>query len=164
MLFEVEAGVKTVISTENSQQIDHDVSPTDEVLESLGIIELSDTLESQLRVELPSFFVFNNPTIVDMSHCLHMVVSQQVVHQHLDNEERKAPMYAVKWIQSSFHDSKLNHINDDRCSRMAFVELSGCLPFSTPWLEEISASTISLSDTISPHSEKIPTILVAMKN
>ena len=34
-------------------------------------------------------------------------------YARLDNEERKASMYAVKWIQSSFHDSKLDHIDDD---------------------------------------------------
>ena len=40
------------------------------------------------------------------------------------------------------------------------MELSGCLPFSTPWLEEISAATMSLSDTISLCADEIPTILV----
>ena len=40
------------------------------------------------------------------------------------------------------------------------MELSGCLPFSTSWLEEISASTMSLSDTISLCADEIPTILV----
>ena len=75
---EVEAAVRKVISIESSQQIDHDISLMDEGLDSLGTTELSDALQSQLGVELPSTFVFNNPTIADMSHHLHRLLSPEM--------------------------------------------------------------------------------------
>ena len=50
----------------------------EEGLDSLGTTELSDALQSQLGVELPSTFVFNNPTIADMSHHLHSLLSPEM--------------------------------------------------------------------------------------
>ena len=74
----MEAAVRTLVSIESSQEIAHDISLMDEGLDSLGTTELSDALQSRLRVELPSTFVFNNPTIADMSHHLHRLLSPEI--------------------------------------------------------------------------------------
>ena len=109
ILFEVEAAVGKVDSIKNSQEIDHDASLMDEGLDSLGITELSDALQSRLGVELPSTFVFNNPTIADMSNHLHRLLSQEVVHQHPDTSKEGGDGHAF---------------NMD----MAIVGMSCCLP------------------------------------
>ena len=59
---EVDVAVKKVISILSSQQIDQEVGPMDEGLDSLGSTEQSDVFQSQLGVEFLSTFVLNNPT------------------------------------------------------------------------------------------------------
>ena len=66
----VEAAVRKVVSIEDSQEIDHQISLMDMGLDSLGTTELSQSLQSYFDVELPSTFVFNNPTVADMSNHL----------------------------------------------------------------------------------------------
>ena len=68
--------VRKVISILSSQRIDQKVIPMDEGIHSLGSTELSDVLQSQVGVEFPSTFVFNNPT--DMSQHLHSQRSPEI--------------------------------------------------------------------------------------
>ena len=72
----MDVAVRRVISILSSQQIEQEVSPMDEGLDSLGSTELSDVLQSQVGVEFPSTFVFNNPT--DMSQHLHSQLSPEI--------------------------------------------------------------------------------------
>ena len=68
--------VRKVILILRYHQIDQEVSSMDEGLDSLGSTELSDVLQSQVGVEFPSTFVFNNPT--DMSQHLHSQLSPEI--------------------------------------------------------------------------------------
>ena len=67
---EVEAVVMELVSMEHSQNIDHGVGLMDIGLDSFGNVELPHALQSRFGIELPSTFVFYNPTIADMSNHL----------------------------------------------------------------------------------------------
>ena len=72
----MDVAVRKVISILSSQQIDQEVSPMDEGLDSLGSTEQSDVFLSQLGVEFLSTFVLNNPTA--MSQHLHSQLSPEI--------------------------------------------------------------------------------------
>jgi len=81
---EVEAAVRKVIAVGNSNQIDHHASLMDEGLDSLGTTELSDILQSRFGIELPSTFVFNNPTIAEMSNHLFKLLTPGIENELSD--------------------------------------------------------------------------------
>jgi epothilone polyketide synthase D len=71
----VEAAVRKVITIEATQKVDLQLPMMDMGLDSLGITELSQSLQSIFGVELPSTFAFNHPSIADMSNHLFGLLS-----------------------------------------------------------------------------------------
>jgi len=74
---EVTIVVREVVSLDQNESIDSHKSLMDMGLDSLGSAELSSMLQSRFNVELPSTFVFNTSTIVDISSHLYKLLAPQ---------------------------------------------------------------------------------------
>ncbi|KAL7554746.1 hypothetical protein ACHAWF_018278 [Thalassiosira exigua] len=75
---EVEKAVRKLVDVGDSENIDHHRSLLDTGLDSLGIIELSDLIQSRFGgIELSSTFVFDNRTIDDMALHIFGMLSRQ---------------------------------------------------------------------------------------